>query len=111
MSTKIRLMRFGKKKQPFYRIVVMDEDSPRNGKYIEKIGLYNPLKEDETVIDTERTLYWLNNGAKPTDTVRDMLRKQGLFKQKNSTDQTPEVSVESSAEVESEPAEPKEENE
>jgi small subunit ribosomal protein S16 len=76
---KIRLKRMGAKKAPFYRVVVADSRAPRDGRFIEEIGTYNPLTEpSETKIDAERVKYWLSNGAQPTDTVRTLLKKQGV---------------------------------
>ena len=81
MAVKIRLKRMGAKKAPFYRIVVADSRSPRDGRFIEKLGYYNPLKSPaEIVVDEEITLKWLNNGAIPTDTVRNLLSKTGVMK-------------------------------
>ena len=78
---KIRLKRMGAKKAPFYRIVVADSRSPRDGAFIEKIGTYNPLTNPaEIKVDEEFTLKWLNNGAVPTDTVRNLLSKIGVMK-------------------------------
>ena len=78
---KIRLKRMGAKKAPFYRIVVADSRSPRDGAFIEKIGTYNPLTNPaEIEVDEELTLKWLNNGAVPTDTVRNLLSKVGVMK-------------------------------
>ncbi len=78
---KIRLKRMGAKKAPFYRIVVADSRSPRDGAFIEKIGTYNPLTNPaEIKVDEELTLKWLNNGAVPTDTVRNLLSKTGVMK-------------------------------
>ncbi len=80
MAVKLRLTRRGKKKQPFYRIVATDSRVKRDGKYIEKIGHYNPLTEPaEIVIDEERVFYWLQNGAIPTDTVKNLLTKKGIW--------------------------------
>ncbi len=77
---KIRLRRLGAKKAPFYRIVVADSRYPRDGRFIEEIGTYNPLTEPaEIKIDTERAQQWIKNGAQPTDTVRDMLKKAGAL--------------------------------
>ena len=73
---KIRLRRMGAKKNPFYRVVVADSRSPRDGRFIEEIGTYNPLASpSEIVIDVERADYWIKNGAQPTDTVRALLKK------------------------------------
>ena len=73
---KIRLQRVGKKKAPFYHIVVADSKSPRDGKIIEQIGTYNPMVEpSEIVLDKEKAEKWIRNGAKPTDTVKRLLEK------------------------------------
>ena len=78
---KIRLKRMGAKKAPFYRIVVADSRSPRDGAFIETIGTYNPLTTPaEIKVDEELTLKWLKNGAIPTDTVRNILSKAGIMK-------------------------------
>ena len=80
MAVKIRLSRQGRKKAPFYRLVVADERSPRYGKFIELIGTYNPMTDPASVnINEERALYWLKNGALPSDTARGLLRKQGIW--------------------------------
>jgi small subunit ribosomal protein S16 len=80
MAVKIRLKRMGAKKKPFYRIVVADSRSPRDGRFIEAIGTYNPVAEPaEIKIDEELALKWLQNGAKPSDTVRNLLSKQGIL--------------------------------
>ncbi|MBT3631597.1 MAG: 30S ribosomal protein S16 [Candidatus Marinimicrobia bacterium] len=79
MAVKIRLKRMGKKKQPFYRIVVADSRAPRDGRSIEKIGHYNPITDPaELVIDEERLFHWMDQGAKPSDTVFSLLRGRGL---------------------------------
>lgn len=79
MAVKIRLKRMGAKKKPFYRVVVADSRSPRDGKFIEEIGYYNPVTEPaEIKIDVERAKYWVETGAQPTDTVKALLKKQGL---------------------------------
>lgn len=79
MATKIRLARFGAKKVPFYRIVVADSEAPRNGRFIEQIGTYDPkLESDKVRIKEDRVKYWLSQGAKPTDTVRNILKGLGL---------------------------------
>ena len=73
---KIRLRRMGAKKAPYYRIVVADSRSPRDGRFIEEIGTYDPLSESEKLkVDLERAKYWIANGAQPTDTVRGLLKK------------------------------------
>lgn len=79
---KLRLKRMGKKGNPFYRIVAADSRSPRDGRIIEQLGTYNPLvKENQVTLDTEKVMKWLNNGAKPSDTVRSILSKEGLMKE------------------------------
>ncbi|MHB1392000.1 MAG: 30S ribosomal protein S16 [Clostridia bacterium] len=80
MSVKIRLRRMGAKKAPFYRLVVADSRSPRDGKFIEEIGYYNPITEPaEIKIDGEKAKKWLDNGAQPSDTVRKLLKKSGII--------------------------------
>ena len=77
---KIRLRRMGAKKNPFYRIVVADAMSPRDGRCIEEIGTYDPLKEPSAVtVDNDRAQYWIKNGAQPTDKVRALLKKSGAI--------------------------------
>jgi small subunit ribosomal protein S16 len=79
MAVKIRLQRKGRKKAPFYQIVIADARAPRDGRFIEKIGTYNPLTVPATIeIDREKALQWLHNGAQPTDTVRAILRFKGV---------------------------------
>ncbi len=81
MAVKIRLTRMGKKKNPFYRIVVADERSRRDGAPIEEIGYYNPMTNPADVkIDADKATKWLNNGAQPTDTVRSLLKKADIIK-------------------------------
>ena len=78
---KIRLKRMGAHKKPFYRVVVADSRAPRDGKFIEEIGTYNPLADPaEIIIDNEAAQKWLANGAQPTDTVRALLKKSGAIK-------------------------------
>jgi len=80
MAVKIRLARYGAKKKPFYRIVVADNESPRDGKYIESVGTYNPLLDPaEVSLKGERVKYWINQGAIPTSTVKSLLKKEGFF--------------------------------
>lgn len=80
MAVKIRLKRIGAKKVPFYRVVVADSRSPRDGKFIEEIGFYNPLKKPaEIKIDAEKAKKWLENGAQPSDTVKALLKKNGII--------------------------------
>ena len=77
---KIRLRRMGAKKTPYYRIVVADSMSPRDGRCIEEIGTYDPLQEPSTVtVNSERAQYWIKNGAQPTDKVRALLKKSGAI--------------------------------
>ncbi len=80
MAVKLRLRRMGKKRQPVYKVIAADARSPRDGRFIEAIGLYNPKTEPATVeINEERALYWLSVGAIPTLTVRTLLRKKGIL--------------------------------
>ncbi|MCM3725974.1 30S ribosomal protein S16 [Neobacillus cucumis] len=80
MAVKIRLKRMGAKKTPFYRIVVADSRSPRDGRYIEIVGTYNPVTEPAKVdINEELALKWLKDGAKPSDTVRNLFSSQGIM--------------------------------
>ncbi|WP_078547180.1 30S ribosomal protein S16 [Litchfieldia alkalitelluris] len=80
MAVKIRLKRMGAKKSPFYRIVVADSRSPRDGRFIETVGTYNPVQQPaEVKIDEELALKWLSNGAKPSDTVRNLFSTQGIM--------------------------------
>lgn len=84
MAVKIRLQRKGKKKQPFYHIVIADARSPRDGRFIERIGTYNPLTVPATIeLDREKAYDWLNKGAQPTDTVRAILRFKGVMYKKH----------------------------
>ena len=81
MAVKIRLTRMGKKKNPFYRVVVADERSRRDGAPIEEIGYYNPMTEPADIkIDADKANKWLGNGAQPTDTVRSLLKKAEIIK-------------------------------
>jgi len=81
MAVKIRLKRMGAKKAPFYRVIVADERSPRDGKFIDEIGYYNPLTNPaEVKIDAEKAQKWLNDGAQPTETVKSLLKKNGIVK-------------------------------
>lgn len=80
MAVKLRLMRMGAKKKPFYRIVAADSRSPRDGRFIEVIGTYNPLVSPaETKVNEELAIKWLKNGATPTDTVRNLFSKTGVM--------------------------------
>lgn len=80
MPVKIRLARHGAKKKPFYRIVVADSESPRDGRYLENVGTYNPVKDPaEVTLKSERIKYWIGQGAIPTDTVKSLLKKENFF--------------------------------
>ncbi len=79
MAVKIRLRRIGAKKAPFYRVIVADSRSPRDGRFIEEIGYYNPLTNPaEIKIDSEKAKKWISNGAQPTETVKSLLKKSGI---------------------------------
>ena len=81
MAVKMRLTRIGKKKNPFYRVVIADARAPRDGRFVEEIGYYNPLTEPaEIKIDAEKAKQWIKNGAQPTDTVKALLKKSGIVK-------------------------------
>ena len=81
MAVKIRLKRIGAKKNPFYRVVVADERAPRDGKFIEEIGYYNPLTDPADIkINADKATKWLANGAQPTETVRTLLKKTEIIK-------------------------------
>lgn len=80
MAVKLRLKRMGAKARPFYRIVAADSRSPRDGRFIETVGTYNPIvKENNVSVNEEKALKWLNNGAEPTDTVKNLLQKSGTW--------------------------------
>ena len=80
MSTRIRLRRLGAKKRPFYRVVVADQRSPRDGRFIENIGKYHPLEDPSLIeIDEDRALHWLRTGAQPSDQVRNLMGKVGIW--------------------------------
>ncbi|MFB4162636.1 30S ribosomal protein S16 [Alteribacillus sp. JSM 102045] len=80
MAVKIRLKRMGSKKKPFYRVVVADSRAPRDGRFIEEIGTYNPLREPAEVnINDEKAVKWMLDGAKPSDTVRNLFSREGLM--------------------------------
>ena len=84
MATKLRLQRRGRKNYPFYQIIVADSRAPRDGKYIERIGSYNPNTNPATItLDFERALYWLQTGAQPTDTVKNILSNEGVLMKKH----------------------------
>ena len=80
MAVKMRLRRMGQKKAPFYRVVVADSRSPRDGKFIEEIGYYNPMTDPADIkIDEEKAQKWLGTGAQPTDTVKKLFQKSGIL--------------------------------
>ena len=80
MAVKLRLKRMGSKQKPFYRVVAADSRSPRDGRFIETVGTYNPIVATDNVkVDEEKALYWLNNGAQPTDTVKSIFKKLSLY--------------------------------
>jgi len=80
MAVKLRLKRMGSKQKPFYRIVAADARSPRDGRFIETVGTYNPIKgADQITVDEEKALTWLKNGAQPTDTVKNILSRAGIM--------------------------------
>ena len=80
MAVKIRLRRMGAKKNPFYRVVVADSRYPRDGRFIEELGTYNPLvSPSEVKVDAEKVQAWIRNGAQPTDTVKALLKKNGVL--------------------------------
>lgn len=81
MAVKIRMKRMGSKRNPFYRLVVADSRAPRDGRIIEQVGTYNPVSNPaEVKLDEELVMKWLNDGAKPSDTVRNLLSKEGIMK-------------------------------
>ena len=84
MAVRIRLARHGRKRNPFYRLVVADSRSPRDGRFIEQLGTYDPMKDPAEIKgDDERALHWLKNGAQPSDTARGILRKAGVLDKLN----------------------------
>jgi len=81
MATKIRLKRMGAKKNPFYRVVVADSRSPRDGRFVDEIGTYNPTKTPAIIdIDAEKALKWIETGAQPSETVKSLFKKAGIYK-------------------------------
>ncbi len=91
MAVKIRLRRMGAKKRPFYRFVVADSRSPRNGRFIEEIGFYNPILDPvEIKIKEDRAIKWLRDGATPTDTVRGLMNRLGIIEKAKDRSYTPE---------------------
>jgi small subunit ribosomal protein S16 len=86
MAVRIRLMRHGKKKQPFYRVVVADQRSPRDGRFVEEIGTYNPLTNpSEIKIDEDKALAWLGKGAQPSGSAGQLLRRVGIWQKFTAT--------------------------
>jgi small subunit ribosomal protein S16 len=84
MAVRIRLARHGTKKRPFYRIVVADGEKPRDGRFLEKVGTYDPKYDPAKVtVQTERVQYWIDQGATPSDTVKSLLKKEGFFAPKS----------------------------
>ena len=108
MSVKIRLKRMGAKKRPFYRIVVADSRFPRDGRFIEEVGYYNPIEKPAVVkIDKDLAMKWLSNGAIPTDTVRDIFSKEGIMKEfheSKMTKKAPKAKKETTKKEEKKPA-------
>lgn len=101
MAVKIRLRRMGSNKNPFYRIIVADSRAPRDGRFIEELGYYDPLTQPKTVkIDNEKALKWISNGAKPTDTVDRLFRENNVYEAKETevVEETVEVEVEETEE-------------
>lgn len=79
MAVRIRLRRMGSKKRPFYRVIVANSTSPRDGRFIDQLGYYNPLTDPATVkIDADKAILWLERGAQPSDTAADILRREGI---------------------------------
>jgi small subunit ribosomal protein S16 len=84
MRVRIRLARHGAKKKPFYRIVVADSESPRDGRFLEKVGTYDPLGDPAKVsLKSDRIKYWMDKGATPSDTVKSLLKREGFLANKN----------------------------
>lgn len=80
MAVKLRLKRMGAKQKPFYRIIAADSRSPRDGRFIETVGTYDPVKKENNItVDEEKVMKWLNNGAQPTDTVKSILSQTGIW--------------------------------
>ncbi|MFY9140237.1 MAG: 30S ribosomal protein S16 [Thermacetogeniaceae bacterium] len=95
MATKIRLKRIGAKKKPAYRVVVADSRSPRDGRFIEEIGYYQPIADPAVIkIDEDRALYWLSRGAQVSDTVRALLKKTGIWEKRNTASEANKTGVE-----------------
>ncbi|HGJ65735.1 TPA: 30S ribosomal protein S16 [bacterium] len=101
MSVAIRLQRFGRKKRPFYRVVISDTRNPRQGLTLDNIGYYNPLTEPAQIqINEEKAIKWLKDGAKPTDTVKNILSKTGVLQKFHNKSENVEAKEESEGEQE-----------
>lgn len=108
LSVRIRLQRHGRKKLPFYRVVVADSRSSRDGRFIEKIGYYNPITEPADIsINEQRALYWLKVGAKPSDTAKSLLRKTGVWQKFKAPESVSEAETDVKSEKELGKQEPK----
>ena len=106
MAVKIRLRRMGSNKNPFYRIIVADSRAPRDGRFIEELGYYDPLTKPKTVkIDNEKALKWISNGAKPTDTVDRLFRENNVYEGKAKEAKVEESEEKVEAEETEEPTE------
>lgn len=102
MAVKIRLTRMGAKKRPYYRIVVADSRAPRDGRFIEQIGTYNPLTNPKTVtVDNEKALDWIKKGAKPSDTVNRLFKQFNVYDSESKETDEPTVEAEETKETES----------
>ncbi|HAF60264.1 MAG TPA: 30S ribosomal protein S16 [Clostridiales bacterium UBA9856] len=100
MAVKIRLKRMGAKKKPFYRLIVADSRAPRDGRFIEELGYYNPLKEPAEInIDEEKAQYWLSQGAQPTDTVKKLFDRVGIAKPTAAKEKAQAVETEAATEA------------
>ena len=110
MAVKLRLKRMGAKKRPYYRIVAADSRSPRDGRFIEAVGTYDPIKKDNNVtLEDEKVMKWLANGAEPTDTVRSILSKSGVWRKFKETASKPKAKKEAAPKAAAKPAVKKEE--
>ena len=101
MAVKLRLKRMGAKQKPFYRIVAADSRSPRDGRFIETVGTYNPIKNPEEItVNKEKVMYWLSKGAEPTETVRSLFKKMGVTKKFADSKKTAKKEVKKETKVE-----------
>ena len=110
MAVKLRLKRMGAKKRPYYRIVAADSRSPRDGRFIEAVGTYDPIKKDNNItLEEDKIMKWLGNGAEPTDTVRSILSASGVWKKFKEASNKPKAKKEEAKEpaVKKEEAAPK----